>query len=365
MSCSDNNDDVNAPFAITQSDAVYGAAGGEGTITVNSLYGVKTVSSSDDWCIASFGGNNTVALSVAANPSEESRSAVVKISDNNGEEVRLAVSQQGCVYELEDDKEFSFGYNDSTITVGIAQKNIDADLKASADWLTARQEGGNIVVHVAANNTGTWRAGTVYCQFAGVSKDSIMVVQAEAKDIYGDYYMTGEPYDVGQVHPTVTRVSIAPGDSANQIKFTWTDIGFSCDYSFNADSIVFKMETNANHPIGYKRFVSDGDYMAYGNTTVNVMSIIWAAMRGINGWYYGRALRNYSPNLNVDVYLSAIGNKVVWRLKSNSSLQNDIELNGIFVQNDYEHSFYPDRGVYISVKYPYIIPADKYTPTAE
>lgn len=354
ISCSDNNDEENTHIAITQSDAVYDAAGGDGTITVNSLYGIKSVLSSDDWCAVSFGSDNTVSLSVAANPLEESRSAVVTITDNSGNETHLAISQQGSLYKLVDDKVFNFGYNDSTIVVNIAQKNINADLKASADWLTARQEGGNVVVHVAANNSGTWRAGTVYCQVAGASKDSIIVVQAKEKDIYGDYYMTGEPYYTqGIAYPTTTRVSIAKGDSTNLVKVTWTDTGFSCDYAFDTKSLVFKIWANMYHPLGYRRFVMD-NMMVGGD--IDEMSGVYLLMFYGNGEIQG-GNRSNQNNLTTDAYLSAIGNQVVWRLRSNSSLPG-VSFNGIFIYDDYE-SYFTSGGVFIQARDPYMIPVGR------
>lgn len=358
-SCSDSDNALDAPLAITQADAVYDAAGGEGKVTISSPYGINSISISDSWCVATQEGDNSVHLNVAANPLMETRSAVVTITDNNGGEAHLSISQGGSLYSLNENKAFNFGYQDSTLTVKIASHNVDADLKASADWLSARQEGENIVVNVSANNSGTWRAGTVYCQIGGINRDSIVVVQAEEKDIYGDYYMVGEPYNASQTYPSVTRLSIVRGDSANQVKINWTDTGFSCDYPFAADSLVLKIWANVYHPLGYRRFTIS-DFMVGGD--IDAMSGVYLLMLSDNGYANG-GFRTNQENLSTDAYLSAIGNQVVWRLRSNSSLPG-VEFNGIFIYDDYE-SLYTSGGVFIRARNVYMIPANKYTPTAE
>lgn len=355
-SCSDDNEEENTPMQITKSDVVYQASGGSGTIQVNSQSGIKSVTSSDDWCVATYSNGNTVSLDVAVNPSLEQRSAVISISANNGEEVRVSVSQTGSMYELEDNKVLGFGYDDATGTVNIASHNINADLvvSPSANWLSARQDGDAIIVHAAANTTGTWRGGVVYCQIGGQTRDSIVVVQAEEKDIYGDYYMVGDKYTEAQTYPTATKVSILPGDSANMVKFDWTDTGFSYNYEFNSNTKVIKLRGDVEHPLGYKRFRLE-NFMVGGN--VDEMSGTYILFMYGNGTYSG-GFGSGQNNVTCDVYLSAIGDQVVWRLRDNGSVPG-VSHNGIFIYDD-DENYYLNRGIYLRARNVYMIPADKY-----
>lgn len=359
-SCSNDDGDVYIPIAIAQSDVVFDAEGGDGYVSLRGSGSVASVTSSDDWCTASFDGGSTVNLRVPVNPSSDNRNAVVTVIDDNGNEVHVAVSQTGSVYVLDSNKVLNFGYNDSTAAVSIASHNIDANLESSVSWLTAKKDGNSIVVNAVDNNTGTWRCGVVRCYVGSKLKDSIVVVQVEDKDIYGDYYMTGDPVSLtsyqtyGFVPPSSIRVSLSKAADEGKISFSIPSHDVSADFEYDQQHHEIVIPAGQDNVLGYEMLIAE-DHMDVDPPFIIPSPIMFFLL-------CKEESSGYEDDCSCNAYLSTNGNDVVWKLKDNGSWTKPAD--GLILDNPYMEEFYKGikSATYFAANNLYIIKADKYKP---
>lgn len=177
MSCGDDDTDYTAPaqLSLKSADAFFEAAGGTGSIVVNSSEAI-TATSNADWLTVAVSGN-TVNLTVAANDKLEGRSTnVVLKSATASKEVNI--TQRGIIYGIDDAGMFQVAdAANSSVSIPVAQ-TAGVTVQSLTEWLTAsfNSETSAIEVVAASNDADKKRVGYVALQTGSV-KDTLTIVQ--------------------------------------------------------------------------------------------------------------------------------------------------------------------------------------------
>jgi len=176
-SCSDDDPTYTAPaqLALKSADAFFEAAGGTGSIVVNSAEAIQATSTVD-WVSAAVSGN-TVTLTVAPNENLEGRSTnIVLKSATAAKEVNI--TQRGIIYGLANGNVYRIADTaNSKVSVPVTQStNVSAS--SLVDWLTASFNSQTSMVEVvaASNDADKERVGYVAIQ-TGTVKDTLMIIQ--------------------------------------------------------------------------------------------------------------------------------------------------------------------------------------------
>lgn len=178
VACSDDDPTYTAPaqLSLKSADAFYEAAGGTGTIVVNSTESI-TATSDAQWLTAAVSGN-TVTLTVAANNALEGRSANVVLKSATAV-TEVNVTQRGIIYGVNEDVQFSMADTLKSIVRIPVAHTADVNVTSLTDWLSAsfNSETGRIeVVATASNDAEAKRVGYVALQTGNV-KDTLAIVQ--------------------------------------------------------------------------------------------------------------------------------------------------------------------------------------------
>ena len=176
-SCSDDDPTYTAPaqLSLKSADAFFEAAGGTGSIVVNSAESI-TATSNAEWLKAAVNGN-TVTLTVAANDKLEGRSTNVVLKSATAVK-EVNVTQRGIIYGLADGYVYRVADTaNSQVSVPVAQ-TAGATVSSLADWLTATFNSQTSMVEIvaASNDTESERAGLIAIQ-TGTVKDTIQIIQ--------------------------------------------------------------------------------------------------------------------------------------------------------------------------------------------
>lgn len=178
VACSDDDPTYTAPaqLSLKSADAFYEAAGGTGSIVVNSTESI-TATSNAEWLTAAVSGN-TVTLTVAANNALEGRSTIVVLKSATAV-AEVSVSQRGIIYGIDEEAQYSMADTlKSTVKIPVAH-TAAVNVKSLADWLSAsfNSETGLIeVVATASNDVEEERVGYVALQ-TGAVNDTLTIVQ--------------------------------------------------------------------------------------------------------------------------------------------------------------------------------------------
>jgi hypothetical protein len=175
-SCS--NDDITytapAQLSLKSADAFYEAAGGTGSIVVNSNESI-TATSNADWLTVSVSGN-TVNLTVAANVRLEGRSTnVVLKSPTASKEVNI--SQRGIIYGVETSVLEMADTEGATLIIPVAQ-TAGVSVVSLTEWLTASFNSATSTIELVAtsNDEEEAREGQIAIQ-TGTIKDTLEITQ--------------------------------------------------------------------------------------------------------------------------------------------------------------------------------------------
>ena len=234
-SCSNDDPTYTAPaqLALKSADAFFEAAGGTGSIVVNSAEAIQATSTVD-WVSATVSGN-TVTLTVAPNENLEGRSAnIVLKSATAAKEVNI--TQRGIIYGLAKGNVFRISDTaDSKVNVPVTQS---ANVNASSlvDWLTAsfNSQTSMIEVVAASNDVEKERVGYVAIQ-TGTVKDTLMIIQ--------------DPF-VFDVDTKTIEVASQGGVQAVAVKHSRSvtaeaDVDWiACELNAKADSIIVTVAEN-------------------------------------------------------------------------------------------------------------------------
>ncbi len=354
LSCSDDSYSPQlSTLRVTESQVSFQAEGGSGTVTVAGDSPIASVTSSEAWCTAQKAGDYSVSLQVSENPNTDTRSSAITIKDSEGNETHVAVTQTGLTFVLDDNKSFIFKDTESSGTVKILAHTLGVSLSVNNEaksWLTCSLQGEEVSFQATANNTGDARSGYVYCS-SGNRRDSILVVQAEAKDLYGDWYIIGdsmEPTETFKKYKVLTyiKVTLSEDSASNKLKMSIPR------YNNNSASIDFNEETMGLELFGGMDFGKGGTYYPDFNFEDGIFT---GTIRSIT--YMSSPSAYYPVSLTPDNYLGHFA----WMTKA-SSLSKYIRFDVI----GFDYVTTTSRNVPdVWLHYPYMVRADKFTPPAE
>lgn len=181
-SCGDDDDatyTAPAQLSLKSADAFYEAAGGTGSIVVNSSETI-TATSNVEWLTVSVSGN-TVNLTVAANDKLEGRSTNVVLKTASASK-EVNISQRGIIYGIPegDAGDNTFTLDDAEnakIVIPVAQ-TAGMTVTSQAEWLTAsfNSETSAIEIVAASNDEEEARTGLVAIE-TGSIKENLTIVQ--------------------------------------------------------------------------------------------------------------------------------------------------------------------------------------------
>ncbi len=140
------------PFSDTQvgiesSNVIFEAKGGSGTIVVSPSEQSFTATSDKDWCTLSTSGN-TITVTVSANVSMDSRTALVTIRSN--EKVNYVPVSQNPIYIKMDTNEALFLGKGGTVSIPYSSE-IPVTVSSEASWATPTVSNENVVITVSEN----------------------------------------------------------------------------------------------------------------------------------------------------------------------------------------------------------------------
>lgn len=231
--CSDDSMDnpyaTDDALAVISNDVMIPSKGGSGTIVVDGQ-GTVTAESSLSWCTVSVSGN-TITVSASENNSIESRNAVISIRSGN-KSTQVVAYQDGLVFSVTDK---SFSLNDDEVTLStplqLSNPSLPVTVGEGVDWVTAdvNPSTGMVDLHVAANNTGLPRSGSIELVCSDY-KTTISFSQFDFnKDVLGEYYFgfygnsSGQNYGECKAVLSKTALTIYPAEGAEYaipVKFT-------------------------------------------------------------------------------------------------------------------------------------------------
>lgn len=171
----------------TNNLSVSATAGSTASFSVLSSATSWNVSSSQPWLVASVrtgGGNQTITLTAAANPSVSSRTAVVTVSSAGLPDQVIQVVQAGTapiltVSSLSTDFISAGGTNSLTVT-----SNTSWSVTNTASWLAVSPATGSgnqsVLVTAQANTVASPRSATLLVQAGGLPQRIVTVSQAAA-----------------------------------------------------------------------------------------------------------------------------------------------------------------------------------------
>ena len=274
--CSDDDYTPNvSPLKITESNVAFTAKGGEGEIVVTSTTPIASVASSDSWCTAATNGDYKVKVSVAVNDNLDSRSSVVTIKDQNGNETNIAVTQAGLLFVLNKHK-FVVGDDAATSFMKLVHSNdVTVSVAEDVDWLQASIVGDSLQLNPTANTTGEVRSGYVYCQ-CGPREDSVLVVQGSTADLYGDYYFAGQDKSGKLMY---IKSTLSQGTSSDNLKLTFPDWKGSLLVDFDEENMEFKFRGGQYVGDWVTTNATTGD-----KTTTYIYTVVWDIKKGYLSW---------------------------------------------------------------------------------
>lgn len=163
---------------VTAANTIIPVDGGTTTFTVEGD-GLSAASSAN-WLTVHVDGQ-TVTVTAEANPTSQSRNAVVTISAANGDKSMVSVTQQGVITYVGADSVFAFGYK-AVDTVLVNYSNVALTATASDTWIHATAEGNHMRLSVDKND-GNFRKGTLTFSSKAFSQ-VIKIVQLGKSDAY-------------------------------------------------------------------------------------------------------------------------------------------------------------------------------------
>lgn len=184
-SCGDDDytEKINS-VQVTEGQTEIPAAGASKTLSVTGE-GIKAESAAE-WLDVEVAGN-TITVTAGANYSRESRHTTVDVTAENGDFLKINISQLGAVFVT--DAPVNVLYTDEAATKTYSfDTNLDVQITTSAGWLSAELKDGELSISATENTTGQIRGGYVYYT-AGTLSDRIAVTQGSMADLIGSYML--------------------------------------------------------------------------------------------------------------------------------------------------------------------------------
>ena len=167
---------------------------GQGTINYSlpNSEDVPSVTCDESWVtIDSISNSNTITYDVAANRSEESRSATINVK-YNGQYFSVKLSQSGKpVLRLKSKESISFNRNKGQGTINYSLSNSEdvPNVTSNKNWvtITSVSKSGTIKFSVAANSGEGSRSATIRVDYKGQSLNVTITQNGKTYKV-GDYY---------------------------------------------------------------------------------------------------------------------------------------------------------------------------------
>ncbi len=242
-SCS-NDDATYTPIPaleIESADLSFESAGGTGSIVVKNPSGSVTATADASWLTLSVSGN-TVTVNVNENSSLSGRSAsiLLKAGDN---EAKLSATQKGGTYGLSGGTVFRVNDDAKTLNISLVHSSA-VELNSLADWITATfdTENDQVVLKLAANDTG-WRRSGLVAMKTGDIRDTISVTQFDfLNDIQGDYALVYYSSSAGDYVYTPVTISTTSDSTTGLMAFTsgsLAKLGVVVPININTETMSF------------------------------------------------------------------------------------------------------------------------------
>lgn len=192
IGCGDKGYDVSETptFTVREADVQYPAAGGSGTISLEThTPGTPKVTVDKSWCQATLSGN-TINISVTGQADSYSREATLTIS--LGDYTRSIGLYQGGMYFYVANQEYGeLGYSEGSVLRIPLIRDGDMAITTSnvPDWANATVIGNDLVITALSNNGWSKRGGIVTMTVGRQSK-SAFFTQTEHPLDYNSYLGT-------------------------------------------------------------------------------------------------------------------------------------------------------------------------------
>ncbi len=242
-SCSDDDATYTPKSAleIKSADLSFEAAGGTGEIVVSNPAGTLTATTESNWLTLSVSGN-TVTVNVNENTTLNGRSAniVLKAGDT---ETQLSATQKGGTYGLSGGTVFNVNNDAKTLNISLVHSSA-VELNSLADWITATfdTENDQVVLKLAANDTG-WRRSGLVAMKTGDIKDTISVTQFDfLNDMQGDYALVYYSSSAGGYVYTTVNITTTSDSATGLMTFTGgslANLGVVIPININTETMSF------------------------------------------------------------------------------------------------------------------------------
>ena len=198
-SCGDDDYTYTAPetLDVKKADLYFKSPGGTGSVEIKTDREL-TATSSVDWCTVNV-SNNIITAKTTENPSIESRSGTITVSDGALTSV-IAVYQEGlaCIIDTSTLKSANNNSAGSTfITIDSSSPYTVTIPQDATSWLSYTKDNeGKVTFTFTANTTGTLRGACVIIE-SGMKKVPLPIAQYETDNLVGDWkaiYSDGEDY---------------------------------------------------------------------------------------------------------------------------------------------------------------------------
>ena len=269
---------------IIESDILFDANGGTGTVTFDAK-GSVTMTCNSDWCTASVSGN-TLTVTADTNYGLDGRAATI-ILTCNGQDTKVTAQQTGMV----------FSYVDQTYVIEMAGEEFVLNGKSSFpttyesdEWIKVDELLGNYIISVKRNDSGDKRTGTIKITSGDVTA-VITIIQKFERDFTGTYEMqrftSAAETTLEKTEVTITRDSEDPD---LYLVSGWNDIVFPLHFDVERNQLYLLnaeylgQHTDGNYKYNIKQFVnsSGSGYVAY-NQTDNYKT--WFDFKLVDGKY--------------------------------------------------------------------------------
>lgn len=179
---------------------VFDADGGNHTVELatNDKWEVSIEGNAQWLSISPTSGSDDAVINISAQPNNtlNERNAIVIISNNNSQDIRIMVSQNARYLNVSTQNIMLFAEGGSSDPVTV-ESNGDYTISSDSSWFTINEGAGNtFTVYATKNNTTELRKGTISIKLNNLSEGSltkeISVIQAGEG---GSFILNGYPQD--------------------------------------------------------------------------------------------------------------------------------------------------------------------------
>ena len=233
--CSDNENNSNIPeLGIESSEVIFGAGGGEGSITV--VVPNVTAKADKDWFTVSVSGN-VIKVVASENRDVNGRTGQVILTSGNLKRT-VPVTQYGLSIKTNPSEIILAGAGDEQQVEIIC--DIPVKVEASDSWINATQVGDTLIVKAGANEAIKTRKGTVKLSVTENVYAVISVFQDPAKPLsYDD--LLGE-WDFNYGEGSTVKVTLTTKTRNESFNVTGLSMPFVMKYYTNGSMEILKQD---------------------------------------------------------------------------------------------------------------------------